>query len=229
MTKANQEEMALELRMQGQTYSEILKKVPVAKSTLSRWLRNAKLSKPQQQKITQKRINAQKRGAAARRQQRIDRTKLIKEAAAKEVPRLINDPLWISGLMLYWAEGAKAKPWSPSTEITFANMDLGVNKIMIAWLKKYLNVKNERFRFRVHIHEKADIKNAVEYWQREIKICHAPKVLLKRHNPRTIRKNIGKDYYGTLLIRITKSTDLNRRIAGWTEAVINYFGKKKAI
>ena len=47
---------AIELRKQGFSYSEILKQIPVAKSTLSVWLKNVGLSKKQKQKLTKKKI-----------------------------------------------------------------------------------------------------------------------------------------------------------------------------
>jgi len=45
---------AIELRKKGLSYSEILKCVPVAKSTLSLWLRSVGLSKKQRQRLTDK-------------------------------------------------------------------------------------------------------------------------------------------------------------------------------
>ncbi len=38
---------------------------------------------------------------------------------------------------------------------------------------------------------------------------------LKRHNPLTIRKNVGADYHGCLIITVSQSADLYRKIEGW--------------
>ena len=46
---------AIELRKQGKTYFEIMKEVPVAKSTISDWLKRVGLSIAQKQNITEKR------------------------------------------------------------------------------------------------------------------------------------------------------------------------------
>ena len=54
---------AIELRKQGFSYREILKQVPVAKSTLSLWLYSVHLSVPQKQTLTQKKLDAARRGA----------------------------------------------------------------------------------------------------------------------------------------------------------------------
>ena len=53
---------AIELRKAGLTYSEILSKIPVAKSTLSDWLYSVGLSKKQKQRITEKRLAASLKG-----------------------------------------------------------------------------------------------------------------------------------------------------------------------
>lgn len=52
---------AIRLRKRGHTYSEILRVIPIAKSTLSEWLKEVGLSIPQQQKITEKRKAGQRR------------------------------------------------------------------------------------------------------------------------------------------------------------------------
>ena len=62
---------AIKLRKQGNTYSEILRIIPVAKSTISLWFHEVNLAEYQKQRITEKRIEGQKRGAMARRTQRI--------------------------------------------------------------------------------------------------------------------------------------------------------------
>ena len=40
---------------------------------------------------------------------------------------------------------------------------------------------------------------------------------LKRHNPKTVRKNIGDDYHGCLRIDVRRSSGLYRRIEGWAQ------------
>ena len=54
--KTREKIKAVNLRKSGKTYSEILKIVPVAKSTLSIWLREVGLSKVQKQTITKRQI-----------------------------------------------------------------------------------------------------------------------------------------------------------------------------
>ena len=60
--------IALNLRKQGFSYSEILERIPVAKSTLSLWLREVGLSKRQKQHLTQKKLDAAWRGGQVKRE-----------------------------------------------------------------------------------------------------------------------------------------------------------------
>ena len=43
---------------------------------------------------------------------------------------------------------------------------------------------------------------------------------LKRHNPTTVRKNIGDSYHGCLRIDVRTSAALYRRIEGWAGAIM---------
>jgi len=55
----------------GFFYHEILQKAPVAKSTLSLWLRSIGLSVQQKQRLTARKYAAALRGSQKRREQRI--------------------------------------------------------------------------------------------------------------------------------------------------------------
>jgi hypothetical protein len=57
-----EKEKAIDLRKKGLSYNEILKKVPVAKSTLSLWFRDIGLAVRQRQRLTAKKSCAKKSG-----------------------------------------------------------------------------------------------------------------------------------------------------------------------
>lgn len=216
-------ERAIALRKQGLSYSEILAQIPAAKSTISDWLYSVGLAKHQKQRLTEKKKAGQRRAAISKRNQRIEKESVIKTAAKSEVARLIRDPLWLLGVVLYWSEGSKQKPWTTSMGVRFMNMDLGAHKLFIKWSGEYLNTKAQDFRFEIYIHEKADVEKAKKYWSVNLSIpVEKIRIYYKRHNLNPHRKNIAQDYNGVLRVSIIKSTDLNRKIAGWTEGVIRY-------
>jgi hypothetical protein len=74
----------------------------------------------------------------------------------------------------------------------------------------------------VHIHETADIEAATRHWQ--IVTGAAPDLFrqpnIKRHNPRTTRRNTGADYHGCLQIWVSGSRDLYLKIEGWSSVIM---------
>ncbi len=214
---------AIALRLEGDSYSEILEKVPVARSTLALWLRSVALARQQQQRITEKRKEAQRRGALAKKQQRITKTEHIQINARQEVATLIHNPLWLTGVILYWGEGSKQKSWNTGQRVTLTNMDPNVHRVFLRWLKTYANIQNNDLRYELYIHRGASLTRAKQFWRKNLFLKEMRiRVYFKKPNAKTLRKNIERTYYGVLRIQVTKSTDLNRKIAGWIEGVIKY-------
>jgi hypothetical protein len=77
-----------------------------------------------------------------------------------------------------------------------------------------------QLKFRVHIHETADVAAAEEFWRgiTGAGSSQFQRTGLKRHNPRTVRKNVDADYHGCLIIDVQQSADLYHRIEGWVRA-----------
>jgi len=221
-TKIKLKKQAIDLRKQGKTYSEILEKVPVAKSTLSLWLRDVGMAKSQKQRITRKRKEAQIKGAKARQNQRIQFTNRIYKESQKEVGIVSGRELWLMGIVLYWAEGNKEKAWRPGSGVEFSNSDERMIKIFLEWL--YLcGVNKEDIVFKLHIHEnhRSNIDNVLKYWieQTGYPKKHFIYVYFKKHKPKTKRKNIGYQYNGNLVVSVRKSSTLVRRVEGWVRGV----------
>lgn len=216
-SKSTEKERAIAMRKEGKTYSEIRKVVPVAKSTISLWLRDVGLAKPQLQRISEKRKAAQQRGADARRRIRLERTQYIQGIALKEIGNLSRRELQLIGATLYWAEGSKAKPHSVSTGIDFGNTDPEMIKLFLLWLRTSLAVDVNRINLSLYIHvnHKHRLSKVIHYWEAltKMKIRY---VYFKKHNPKkSYRKNVGETYFGTLRVRVYESTDLQRKIQGW--------------
>lgn len=93
--------------------------------------------------------------------------------------------------------------------------------VFLAWLK-LLRVPAERLRFAVHIHETADATAAERFWADHVGIQPSQllKTTLKKHNPRTNRKNMGDSYYGCLRVDVRDGAELYRRIEGWWYGIV---------
>lgn len=225
MYEISKMEKAIALRKGGKTYSEILKQVSVAKSTLTEWFREVKLTKPQVQKLTLKKLQAARRGGEAKRLQRIHRQKDIFEQAYKDITHINKRELWLIGIALYWAEGSKEKDFRPGGSLTFNNSDSRMIKVYISWLLKSCNIPKERIQCEIYIHEnsKNSIDDAKEHWANVIgfPVEKFKKVYFKKNKIKTTnRKNTGVLYYGLLRVKVSASSTLLRRVAGWTEAIV---------
>ncbi len=225
MTKEDERLRAIRLRKEGKSYSEIRKQIPVAKSTLSLWLRSVGLAKTQKQRLTEKKIEAALRGADIRRQQRLHAIQNIEKETKKDITDLTQEDLFLCGVMLYWAEGSKEKDITKNSVVKFSNSDPKMIRLFLKWLEEIAQVKHTDIVYELYIHETAGVGNALSYWAKTIS-CNKEeiRVYFKRNHITTNRKNIEKDYHGLIRIVIRKSSVLMRKIHGWTNAICQYWG-----
>lgn len=228
LTKTKEKEIAVSLRQQGFSYSEILEKISVAKSTLSGWLKSVGLSKEQKQKLTEKKHLAALRGSQKRKANRILLTENIYREAEKEIKHISKRELWLIGVALYWAEGSKEKEDHIGSGIGFSNSDSRMISIFVKWLIECCEIEKSRFSFEIYIHEnnKHRLKQVRSYWSSAtgFPIENFERTYFKKNKIKTNRKNIGNLYYGLLRVKVNASSSLNRRIAGWIKAVCKNCG-----
>lgn len=221
LPKPKEKELAVHLRKQGFSYSEILMKVPVSQASLSLWLRDVTLSQPQIDHLLLKKINGQSKGAKVRKDTRIKQEKLIVEKAKRDIRSLSRRELFLLGVMAYWCEGSKQKPHNVSQCVVFANSDPFLVKLFIKWLKEVCYIKETEIQYRLYIHESGNEKAAIEYWSNELSVAGSnfSKTVFKKHKILTNRKNIGREYHGLVKVVVRKSTNLNRQITGWVSGI----------
>ncbi|MFF7881645.1 hypothetical protein ACH40F_17100 [Streptomyces sp. NPDC020794] len=204
---------ARELRGQGWTYNEIQAELGCSKSSVSLWVRDLPHPEP---RCTPEEQRARMNAGLARLRAEQDRVREeTKRAAAAAIGKLTDREPFLVGVGLYWAEGAKDKPYSRREQVLFVNSDPGMISVFLAWLD-LLQVERKRLRFRVMIHESADVSAAERYWADHVGADDSSfnKSTLKKHNPKTVRKNVGDNYRGCLVIYVLQSADLYRRIEG---------------
>ena len=222
--KDKEREQAIKLRKQGRTYNEILKQVDVSKSTLSLWLRDVGLAKRQKQRLTARKKAAQKRGAAARREQRLIKEHEIYALCKKDISTITAHDLFLIGVVLYWAEGTKKNGGRGGSQVDFANSDPDMIKLFIEWLLQFGDITSDDIVLRLHLHQNHinRERDIIAHWSHLLSISEKQfaKTLIKKHNPKTVRKKIGLDYIGLVSVRVKRSTNLNRRIMGWIYAII---------
>jgi hypothetical protein len=222
--KNNLKEIAIDLRTQGFSYREIMQQIPVAKSTISDWLHSVQLAQHQKQRLTEKRIAARGKGGKAWHEQKIFLINEIIETAKEEIDSISYRELWLIGIMLYWAEGSKEKKYRRGCYMKFTNSDPGMIRIFLCWLRYICGKELDDLHFSIYIHEthRCRKEEIIEFWSKSTNVDEArlQQIYYKKGNPKTIRKNIGEDYYGIFVIYIKNSSSLLRTIAGWTQGVV---------
>ncbi|MER7174328.1 hypothetical protein [Streptomyces mesophilus] len=209
---------ARELRLQGMTYDQIQVELGCSKSSISLWVRD--LPKPERRDSSeQAKLAARKRWEHELAVRDVER-QATKDAARAEVAALSDRELFLTGVALYWAEGTKDKPYDRREKAIFVNSDPDVIAVYLAWLE-LLGVPPEHVQYRVMIHMTADVEAAKRYWADfvGVDVTRLEKTTIKKHNPKTVRKNVGEDYRGCLVISVRQSAELYRRIEGWWSGI----------
>jgi orotate phosphoribosyltransferase-like protein len=215
-------ETAVAMRKEGRSYREIQAEVGVSKSTLSLWLRDVPLTEEQQRALADRGPSATRVNAEAARANATRRRSVVQAQAKAQIAQLSESELFVAGVVAYWAEGCKNKPWRYGQGTIFVNSDAGLIQLFLRWLA-LVGIETERLQFRLMIHESADVPAALDYWSLVVGMPAESfgKTQLKRHNPKTVRRNVGEDYHGCLMIYVRRSADLTLQIAGWCEGLTN--------
>lgn len=225
-------ERAVQLRLAGLSRSQIADALGLGSGgqSLSRWLRG--VPPPAWTKRPRAKDEARQAAVAMRQQGRSYRE--IGEVVGVSKSTL---SLWLRDIPLTdeqrvalalrapqatsaRAEGAKNKPWRTGTRVEFLNSDPAMIQLFLGWLS-LLRIERDRLQFRVYIHESADVTGAECFWAQTVGVSieSLERTTLKRHNPKTVRRNVGEDYHGCLCVSVRRSADLNLRIAGWFKGI----------
>lgn len=212
-------EKARELRLQGWTYDRIEAELGCSRSSVSLWVRD--LPKPEPRYTPEEQRALMQEGLARLRAAQDEERKQTRADAAQEAGELTDRELFLVGVALYWAEGAKSKPYDRRERAVFVNSDPGVIQVYLAWLD-LLGVDRKRLGFRVLIHESADVDAAHRFWASLVDADPSlfARPTLKKHNPKTVRKNTGDGYHGCLVVTVGRSADLYNRIEGWWSGIV---------
>lgn len=221
MAKTKLRAEAKQLRISGRSIKQIARDLHVSTSTVSLWCRDIKLT-PQQIKQLEKQARDPyygRRLSYSLKQQYARKVKeeLIKSEAKKEIGLLSEKEKLIAGVALYWAEGFKKDKMTG-----FANSDPEMIKFFLNWVENQLQIPKSEIKLRVGIneHHRGRTKEIESYWSNLTDIplsqFHKPfyqKVIWKKTYEHP------EEYFGTLRVRILKSTDLLRRVKGMIDGL----------
>ena len=212
---------AIKLRKQGLSYQEILREVPVAKSSLSLWLKDLPLTKSEKQVLKKRKNKNITRGrikaAAELRKRRLEREAVWFEEAREIFERHNNEPLFHTGVALYWAEGAKRV-----TQWSFSNSDEAMNLIVIEWLGRYCGIRKQDLFFRLYIHKPYAHENCEGWWQQKLQVL-PQQFMTTIYKPTQLGVKKRPNYKGCLKIEVRKSKHLLCKMRFWQTMLVEYY------
>lgn len=205
-----------ELRRAGLSYGEIMEMIPVKKSTLATWCRDIDLTPEQIQAIKGRRAPEPgfRRNTNRKRREEIER---IRGIARLRLPALVEDPLWVAGLVLYWAEGTKGR-----NRLIMANTDPRALRLFIRWVRTYLDPKAQ-FTLALHLHEGNDEMAARDYWRRATGLDHA-RFIKSYIKPRGTGHRKNHLAHGVCTVRAMKASDAWNITMEWINCLSAHFG-----
>ena len=158
--------LARDLRTQGMSFSEIRSKIPnLSKGTLNGWLKDISLTEKQKNRLFEKMVNAGEvgrlKGAFANHEKRIKLTKQIIKISKDESITKAKDPLFVPGIMLYWAEGYRS---TAQEKVNFTNSDPMMIVLMMRWFRNICGVPELKFRARLQLMILHNKKETEIFW-----------------------------------------------------------------
>lgn len=142
-------------------------------------------------------------------------------AHAARISQLSAREVEIAAVVAYWCEGSKSKSYDRRERVTFVNSDPGLILLFLTWLGR-IDFPAEHRRYSLSIHASADVAAATAWWAgvAGVAVEQMGPPTLKRHNPKTVRKNVDEAYVGCLVVRLVQSRLLHQQIEGRWQGIM---------
>lgn len=206
---------AQRMRKSGASVGDIAKSLGVAKSSVSMWVSEIKLSPTHKAALLTKRRNAGReafiraaKDRSAIHQKNIQAQQKLGESDLRSIS--LRD-IHMLGLGLYWGEGYK----KGSAELAFTNSDPLIAQFFIVWLERVFGAKHSDLvcRVSVNVIHKNREKEILDFWCRRLMLTRdqftkASFVTAKQKRDYSSRG----PHYGTLRIKLRGGSTLRARI-----------------
>lgn len=138
-------EEAIQLRRSGKSYKQINREIGVATSTLASWFKNEPWSREIKVRLSAQVSWSNPRALELLAHANRERWKIKHEeyrtAAIREFKKYKNDPLFLTGIMLYWGAGEKQPK---SSVVRLSNSEPEMIKIFNLFLTKVLKISPDK-------------------------------------------------------------------------------------
>lgn len=150
--KEEEQRRARELRAESWTLQDISDELGVAKSSVSRWVRQVDF-------VPQPRRTARNRAPnKLQRAKQAEIEELVVEGR-RRVGQLSEREFLMAGVALYAGEGAKGEG-----QVKLVNTDPRIIEFFCAWLRQFFIIDESRLRGRLYLHDGLDLEAAEAHW-----------------------------------------------------------------
>ena len=207
------------LRRSGLGVGEIAAKLGVGRNTASIWCRPFPLTEKQvvllKKRSRQRGLEHHRLAMLERVESNAKKLKEIETGAAREGGILSDRELFLTGIMLYWAEGFKHKR---ECALGFSNTDPRLVRFYLHWLTTSLGAKKIDLSLRVTAN--ISLKNSAgkfeEFWSRFLGVPCTQFVKPFFQNTKQKKTySANREYHGVLRVYVKKSSPLFKKMRGW--------------
>jgi len=199
--------LAIELRKQNLTITEIAKQLKVAKSSIYNWTKNIKVNIKRKINITINHRERLKDFSERCKQKRLS----YQENGRNDINR--NHWEHAAGCMLWWGEGSKNKH-----NVSVTNCDVDLLKFFMFFLRKYYLVENKDIYLYIQHHGNIPDDEIINYWKKQLSLEDITRYSLFK-KPKKSSKT--KHKYGICRITVG-STKIVNQIWGSVQEYIGF-------
>ena len=187
---------AINLRKKGFSLNEISQRLKIAKSTAFLWLRHIDLPPIAIERLANRGLLGKVRSNETRRKRREAFERLLKEKTAElfKSISLTKNHQKILCALLFWCEGTK----DIHSGIHFVNSDPSLIKTFLTFLRSAFNIREEKLRVSLHLHEYHLPRKQILFWSKVTSIPTSQ--FIKPYQKPHTAKRIRKDYPGCVNI-----------------------------
>jgi transposase-like protein len=203
--KTEQRECARVIRREeGAPIKEIARRVGVAPSTVSVWVRDIELTPAQERELLRRNpaYNRQLSGTAVQAANRRAERVVYQEAGRRLARRA--ESCHVAGCMLYWAEGEKDR-----NSLRFYNSDPEMVRFFVFFLRKYFELQDDEIKitcnlFADHVQRQCEIE---QFWLdvAQLSTRSLGKSYVNAYSKYSKKKRINRLPYGTVRITVCRT------------------------
>ncbi len=154
---------AVSMRSNGASLDEIARKLHIAKSTVSIWMRKVHISDQAAHALQQRVMHGREKGLSRIRKNRNRLYKYLEQrgqATITQLTQTLRTPHWkLIAALLFWCEGNKQ-----FSSLQFANSDPKLMRAFLSALRKGFVINESKFRAVLHLHEYHNEETQVAFW-----------------------------------------------------------------